>query len=142
MAGWRQRRRKLVVFILLFLLILFFLPRPGRPAAARHHIRERQRARPVVIKVGDRDTSSSALHLAAAKTTDLMNWTQVADGVNNTNPLFTNVTDGAGRNVCLVQVNDLWAPDVVRLADGKFYIYYDSCKGDSPCSALGVAVAD
>src|SRR6185436_7914825 len=40
------------------------------------------------------------------------------------------------------QVNDLWAPDVVRLADGKFYFYYDSCRGDSPLSALGVAVAD
>ena len=40
------------------------------------------------------------------------------------------------------QVNDLWAPDVVRLADNKFYFYYDSCRGDSPLSALGVAVAD
>ncbi|HET9863246.1 MAG TPA: glycoside hydrolase family 43 protein, partial [Steroidobacteraceae bacterium] len=35
-----------------------------------------------------------------------------------------------------------WAPDVVQLADGKFYFYYDSCRGDSPLSALGVAVAD
>jgi arabinan endo-1,5-alpha-L-arabinosidase len=40
------------------------------------------------------------------------------------------------------QVTDLWAPDVVKLADGKFYQYYCACKGDSPRSALGVAVAD
>jgi arabinan endo-1,5-alpha-L-arabinosidase len=32
------------------------------------------------------------------------------------------------------QSNDLWAPDVVRLGDGKFYFYYDSCRGDSPLS--------
>jgi arabinan endo-1,5-alpha-L-arabinosidase len=30
------------------------------------------------------------------------------------------------------QVTDLWAPDVVKLADGKFYHYYCACKGDSP----------
>ena len=38
--------------------------------------------------------------------------------------------------------NDLWAPDVAKLADNKFYFYYNSCRGDSPLSALGVAVAD
>ncbi|HEX8404140.1 MAG TPA: LamG-like jellyroll fold domain-containing protein, partial [Duganella sp.] len=40
------------------------------------------------------------------------------------------------------QTNTLWAPDVIRLADGKFYMYYNACKGDSPRSALGIAVAD
>jgi arabinan endo-1,5-alpha-L-arabinosidase len=31
---------------------------------------------------------------------------------------------------------------VIQLADGRFYMYYNACKGDSPRSALGVAVAD
>ncbi len=79
---------------------------------------------------------------AAARSTDLMNWTLVADGVTNANPLFTNVLTELQETFAWSQNNDLWAPDVVRLADGKFYFYYDSCRGDSPLSALGVAVAD
>ena len=31
--------------------------------------------------------------------------------------------------------------DVIQLADGKFYMYYNACKG-IPRSAMGVAVAD
>ncbi|MFZ6776086.1 glycoside hydrolase family 43 protein [Undibacterium sp. Ji83W] len=81
-------------------------------------------------------------HLAAAKSTDLMNWTKVADGVNAGNPLFADVTRVLSDLFSWSQVVDLWAPDVVQLDDGKFYFYYNSCKGDSPRSALGVAVAD
>ncbi|PNB39338.1 endo-alpha-(1-_5)-L-arabinanase, partial [Pseudomonas sp. GW456-E7] len=40
------------------------------------------------------------------------------------------------------QSNTLWAADVTQLADGKYYMYYNACRGDSPRSALGVAVAD
>jgi arabinan endo-1,5-alpha-L-arabinosidase len=96
---------------------------------------------PSVIRVGA-EYYVFGSHLAAAKTTDLMNWTLVADGVNNANPLFTNVLTALQQTFAWSQVNDLWAPDVVKLADNKFYFYYDSCKGDSPLSALGVAVAD
>ena len=81
-------------------------------------------------------------HLAAARSTDLMNWTRLADGVNNANPLFSNVTTALADTFAWAQVTDLWAPDVARLADGKFYMYYCACKGDSPRSALGLAVAD
>ena len=81
-------------------------------------------------------------HLAAAKTTDMMNWTKLADGVNNANPLFTNVLTALSDTFAWAQVTDLWAPDVAQLDDGKFYFYYCACKGDSPRSALGVAVAD
>lgn len=81
-------------------------------------------------------------HLAAARTPDWLNWTRIADGVNDANPLFTNVTQELREAFAWSEVTGLWAPDVVRLPDGKFYMYYDSCKGDSPRSALGVAVAD
>lgn len=81
-------------------------------------------------------------HLAAAKSTDLMNWTRFADGVNNANPLFANVTTALADAFAWSQVTDLWAADVVQLDDGKFYFYYNTCKGDSPRSALGLAVAD
>ena len=96
---------------------------------------------PSVIKVGG-EFYVFGSHLAAARTTDLMNWTLVADGVSNTNPLIPNVTTELQTTFAWSQVTDLWAPDVVKLADGKFYFYYDSCRGDSPLSALGVAVAD
>ena len=96
---------------------------------------------PAVIKVGDTWYAFGS-HLAAAKTTDLMNWTKIADGVNDANPLFTKVTAALADTFAWAQVTDLWAPDVIQLDDGKFYMYYDACKGDSPRSALGVAVAD
>jgi len=95
---------------------------------------------PSVIKVGT-EYYVFGSHLAAAKSTDLMNWTLVADGVTNANPLFTNVLTALQPAFAWSQVSDLWAPDVVKLADGKFYFYYDSCKGDLPLSALGVAVS-
>jgi arabinan endo-1,5-alpha-L-arabinosidase len=81
-------------------------------------------------------------HLAAAKSADLMNWTPVADGVTASNPLFNNVVNALADTFAWAQVTDLWAPDVIQLADGRFYFYYNACKGDSPRSALGVAVAD
>jgi len=96
---------------------------------------------PSIIKAGS-DYYVFGSHLAAARSTDLMNWTLVADGVNNANPLFTNVLTALQTTFQWSQVNDLWAPDVVRLADNRFYFYYNSCRGDSPLSELGVAVAN
>ncbi len=132
---------ELVVFVFLFFFVFFFLVRwraPPPPAIAFVNATVHD---PSVIKVGH-EYFVFGSHLAAAKTTDLMNWTLVADGVNNANPLFTNVLTALQPTFAWSQVNDLWAPDVVRLADNKFYFYYDSCRGDSPLSALGVAVAD
>ena len=96
---------------------------------------------PAVIKAGDTYYVFGS-HLAAAKTTDLMNWTKIADGVNNSNPLIASVTTALADAFAWSQVTDLWAADVVQLDDGKFYFYYNTCKGDSPRSAMGLAVAD
>ena len=96
---------------------------------------------PSIIKVGA-EYYVFGSHLGAARSTDLMNWTLVADGVNNANPLFNNVLTALQETFAWSQNNDLWAPDVVRLGDGRYYFYYDSCRGDSPLSAMGVAVAD
>ncbi len=85
-------------------------------------------------------------HLASAKSTDLMKWTQITDSVSATNPLFlngaANVYTELAETFSWAQTSTLWAPDVIKLADGKYYMYYNACKGDSPRSALGVAVAD
>ena len=96
---------------------------------------------PSVIRVGGTFYVFGS-HLAAAKSSDLMNWTKLADGVNDSNPLFGNrVTTELADTFAWAQVTDLWAPDVALGDDGKFYFYYNACKGDSPRSALGVAVS-
>jgi len=81
-------------------------------------------------------------HLAAAKTPDLMHWTKIADGVNAANPLIPDVANQLAETFAWAQTSTLWAPDVIRLDDGRYYMYYNACKGDSPRSALGIAVAD
>lgn len=96
---------------------------------------------PSVIKVGDTFYVFGS-HLAAAKTKDLMQWDVVADGVTPANPLFDNVVEELRETFAWAQASTLWAADVIQLRDGRFYMYYNACKGDSPRSALGVAVAD
>lgn len=96
---------------------------------------------PSLIKVGA-EFYIFGSHAAAARTSDFLNWTKVADGVNAANPLFNNVTTELAEAFAWSQVTGLWAADVIQLPDGKFYFYYNTCKGDSPRSAMGVAVAD
>jgi arabinan endo-1,5-alpha-L-arabinosidase len=81
-------------------------------------------------------------HLAAAKSKDFMQWDLVASGVSPQNPLFENVVTELQETFTWAQTTTLWAADVIQLRDGRFYFYYNACKGDSPRSAMGVAVAD
>ena len=71
-----------------------------------------------------------------------MSWETIASGVADGNKLIPNVKEELKETLDWAQSDTLWAPDVIQLADGKFYMYYNACKGDSPRSALGVAVAD
>ncbi|RAR42891.1 family 43 glycosylhydrolase [Paenibacillus sp. MDMC362] len=96
---------------------------------------------PSVIKTGDTYYVFGS-HLAAAKSKDLMSWDMVASGVSKGNPLIPNVTEELKETLEWAQSDTLWAADVIQLADGKFYMYYNACKGDSPRSAMGIAVAD
>ncbi|MEC3649627.1 arabinan endo-1,5-alpha-L-arabinosidase AbnB [Bacillus subtilis] len=81
-------------------------------------------------------------HLASAKTNDLMQWQQLTNSVSNDNPLIPNVYKELKETFEWAQSDTLWAADVTQLADGKYYMYYNACRGDSPRSAMGVAVAD
>ncbi|MCY9111297.1 glycoside hydrolase family 43 protein [Bacillus atrophaeus] len=81
-------------------------------------------------------------HLASAKTNDLMQWQQLTTSVTNKNPLIPNVYEELKETFEWAQSDTLWAADVTQLADGKYYMYYNACRGDSPRSAMGVAVAD
>lgn len=81
-------------------------------------------------------------HLAAAKSTDLRNWKQIETRVHERNRLIPNVFTELEETFTWAQTNTLWAPDVIQLPDGRYYMYYCACRGDSPLSALGVAVSD
>lgn len=96
---------------------------------------------PSVIKVDDTYYVFGS-HLQVAKSKDLISWDSVASGVTDDNPVVPNVTKEFAEALQWAQTDTLWAADVIQLEDGKFYMYYNACKGDSPRSALGVAVAD
>ena len=100
---------------------------------------------PSIVKVADTYYVFGS-HLASAQSKDLMKWTQMTEGVSATNTLFLNgaknVTTELAETFAWANTTTLWAPDVRRLADGRYYMYYDACQGDAPRSALGIAVAD
>lgn len=80
-------------------------------------------------------------HLAAAKTGNWMSWSLIAgDGVNANNPLFDDVTVELADAFEYSTVVGLWAADVLELrSTGDFLMYYNSCQGSSPRSAMGIA---
>ncbi len=96
---------------------------------------------PSVIKVQDTYYVFGS-HLAAAKSTDLMNWDRFAEGVNAANPLFDDVTQDLSEALTWARTTTLWAADVTQLEDGRFYFYYNASQGDRPRGVLGVAVSD
>ncbi|WP_078394419.1 glycoside hydrolase family 43 protein [Shouchella patagoniensis] len=81
-------------------------------------------------------------HLASAKSDDLMHWEQVSTQVSDDNPLIPNVYEELAEAFEWAETDTLWAADVIQLEDGNYYMYYNACKGDSPRSVMGVAVAD
>ncbi|MDQ2088086.1 family 43 glycosylhydrolase [Herbivorax sp. ANBcel31] len=81
-------------------------------------------------------------HLAFAKTDDLIQWEQINSSVHNRNSLIPNVYDELKESFEWAETDTMWAGDIVRLNDGRYYMYYCLCKGDSPRSTLGLAVAD
>ncbi|MED4810998.1 glycoside hydrolase family 43 protein [Bacillus atrophaeus] len=81
-------------------------------------------------------------HLASAKSKNLMQWQQLTTSVTNKNPLIPNVYEELKETFEWAQSDTLWAADVTQLAHGKYYMYYNACRGDSPRSAMGVAAAD
>lgn len=66
-----------------------------------------------------------------------MGWTRFANGALVPDPATT-----FAEGIAWAGAANFWAPDVHRLPDGKFYYYYCVTAGDSPRSALGLAVAN
>lgn len=81
-------------------------------------------------------------HLASAKSTDLIQWNQMTTEVSSDNPLFEDVFQELEEVFDWAESDTLWAADVIQLEDGRYYMYYNACRGDSPLSAMGIAVSD
>ncbi|MBB3060870.1 immunoglobulin-like domain-containing protein [Microbulbifer rhizosphaerae] len=105
---------------------------------------------PSVIRDQDGTFYVFGSHLAAAKSTDLMTWKRVAEGANDTNPLFNTYASEVSEGIEWVGHQGSWAADVISLNDGRYYFYYNHCAnpeseaGDCnlPRSYLGVAASD
>ncbi|WP_160152455.1 LamG-like jellyroll fold domain-containing protein [Microbulbifer sp. ALW1] len=106
---------------------------------------------PSVIRDDDGTFYVFGSHLAAAKSTDLMTWDFVAEGVNDQNHLFNTYASEVSEGLEWVGGHQgSWAADVIKLNDGHYYFYYNHCAnpeseaGDcnAPRSYLGVAMAD
>ncbi|MDF2613907.1 MAG: abnB [Clostridia bacterium] len=96
---------------------------------------------PSVIKVKDTYYVIGS-HLQSAKTKDLMQWTQISTAPQRGNKLVPNAREELGEALKWSKTSTFWAGDIIELPDGKFYMYYCACKGDSPRSYLGLAAAD
>lgn len=81
-------------------------------------------------------------HLASAKSKDLIAWEQMTTEVSSDNPLFEDVFRELKAVFDWAETDTLWAADVIQLEDGRYYMYYNACRGDSPLSAMGLAVSD
>lgn len=80
-------------------------------------------------------------HAMFAKSEDLIHWQQLATSIS-TDVLFDNVRQELADDFAYAKTNTMWASDLVQLKNGKYYLYYCLCEGNSPLSALGVAVSD
>ena len=79
-------------------------------------------------------------HMQAAKSADLQDWKLFSKLDKCTlQPDYANQFKEA---LTFAETGTFWAPDVIRLADGRYYMYYCCCEGSKPLAALGLAVAD
>ena len=79
-------------------------------------------------------------HMQAAKSTDLQDWKLFSKLDKCT--LQPNYALEFKEAMTFAQTGTFRAPDVIRLADGRYYMFYCCCEGSSPLSALGLAVSD
>ncbi|MDF2800875.1 MAG: beta-xylosidase [Anaerocolumna sp.] len=81
-------------------------------------------------------------HLAGAQSTDLINWKLIGSGVTKNNPIIPDALSEMEEAFTWAKTNTFWAPDVIQLNDGKYYMYYCTCEGSSPLASLGIAISD
>ncbi len=97
---------------------------------------------PAVVKGEDGAYYIFGSHLAVAKTDDLMNWTYINDKMKAHSSVIPDVYEVMADAFAWSNSDTFWAPDVIKLQNGKYCMYYCSCQGDEPQSCIGIAYSD
>jgi len=98
---------------------------------------------PSIIRADDGFYYIYGSHMAAARSADLIDWTLISRNATNAGcTLVENVQIQMKEALSYAKTTTFWAPDVVQLPDGRYYMYYCTCEGSSPLSTLGYAVSD
>lgn len=97
---------------------------------------------PSIILADDGNYYVFGSHMQAAKSADLMEWRMISRDAESGCKLVDNVHEEMREAMLYAKTYTFWAPDVVRLNDGKYYMYYCCCEGSCPLSCMGLAVSD
>ena len=98
---------------------------------------------PSIIKAEDGLYYIFGSHMAAATSTDLIDWKLISrDASNGGCTLVENVQTQMKDALSYAKTTTFWAPDVVQLNNGTYAMYYCTCEGSSPLSTLGIAYAE
>ena len=97
---------------------------------------------PSVIRADDGMYYIFGSHMAAARSADLIAWEMISRDAGAGCTLVENVQEQMKEALEYAQTTTFWAPDVQQLKDGRYCLYYCTCRGDSPLSMLGLAVSD
>ena len=97
---------------------------------------------PSIVKADDGLYYIFGSHMAAATSEDLIDWKLISkDATNSGCTLVKNVQTEMKEALTYAKTTTFWAPDVVRLNNGTYAMYYCMCEGSGPLSALGIAYA-
>lgn len=97
---------------------------------------------PSIIKADDGYFYIYGSHMAAARSLDLMQWEMISRNAEKGCKLVDDVWAEMGEALRWANTATFWASDVQQLKDGRYYMYYCTCEGSSPLSAMGLAVSD
>lgn len=97
---------------------------------------------PSIIRADDGYFYIYGSHMAAARSLDLMQWESISRNADTGCKLVENVQTEMQEALAWAKTTTFWASDVQQLADGRYYLYYCTCEGSSPLSALGLAVSE
>ena len=125
-------------FILAVLLLALLIAAPAQ--AAQVKFKNVSVHDPSVFRAEDGRFYIYGSHMQAAWSDDLVEWKMFSNlDKCNLQPLYAVEFQEA---MTWAQTGTFWAPDVIQLSDGRYYMYYCCCEGSQPLSALGVAVSD
>lgn len=97
---------------------------------------------PSIVRAEDGTWYIFGSHMAAARSADLIRWEMISRDAGSGCTLVENVQEQMKEALQYAKTGTFWAPDVVRLVNGKYAMYYCTCEGSSPLSMLGLATAD